>query len=124
MVDTFAKVEYYECMSQHNEEIMQIDWQHAPDSGLRPRISPFMGRPRDKRFDEVIEKSVVEGPLRAEVPSHLVPEITRGLKRGARYLGTGIQVISYYLDGKDNGQPVIEFVAWRKPSIQDGSDTQ
>lgn len=101
------------------DEINALNWNTASDSELRPRISPLMGRPRDKRFDELIERSVIEGPLRTEVPSRLVDEITRGLKRGARYLGTGIQVVDYYLDEENDNVSVVEFVAWRKPELEE-----
>lgn len=115
-MDTFAEVLYADDMGEYDDEIVAVQWDHAPDSELRPRISPNMGRPRDKRFDAIIEKSVAEGPQRAEVPSRLVQEITRGLKRGARYLGTGIQIVDYYPENDESGEcSVIEFVAWRKP---------
>lgn len=87
-----------------------IRFEAEPNSDLAKSFK--MGRPRDTRYDDIVQKAYREQTAqRAVVREMQVDDVIRGLRRGAKHLGVSVSYTATR-DSEDPTKFTIEFIAY------------
>lgn len=96
-----------------------IYFEPIPDSALMRNFK--MGRPRDTRYDGVVQTAYdTRCAQQAVIPNWKVDDLVRGIKRSARHLGISVSYTGS-VNPEDSEQVIFEFIAY--PTNKRNSET-